>query len=149
MRLLVVFFALAVLMAGSVVALQAGLEDGGEEYEIVNETWTPDAGNVTVLDESNRPGAFYDPTVMVYDETGAEVDKGDDYLWYDENGTVQAVTGGQLDGDTSANITYSFSQTTEQQRRFVALLGQVPRAVGLALPIGVVIAFLAFARGGG
>lgn len=149
MRLLLVFFALAIVMMGTTVAIQAGLEDAKDDITVHNETFTPDAGNITTLANSNIRGAFYKPTVDVYDSNGKEVDPGDDYEWIAENGTVRAIVGGKLDGEPSANITYTYTTTTERQRRIADMLGYVPQAVGLALPLGALIALLAFARGGG
>jgi len=146
-RSVVAVLALVILATAGVWGLQASLETAGQDQTVVNETWTPTAGSVTTLDESNRDGAYYDHNVTVYDTSGAEVDRGDDYRWYPGNGTVEAVAGGELDGDRSANITYGYQQTTGEQRAIAAALGRIPQFIGLIIPVAAVVLFLAFLRG--
>lgn len=146
-RIILVFVALAVIATVGVAGLQAGLESAGEDTVISNESWTPDAGNVTTLEESSRAGAYYSHNVTVYDETGAEMDYGTDYIWYSDNGTVKALVGGGLDGDASAKITYGYQQTTAEQRNMAGMLGHIPQFAGLALPLGAVLLLFAIIRG--
>lgn len=146
-RIVIAFIALAILASVGVAGLQSSLETAGEDYDIENETWTPDPGSVTELDNSNRAGAYYAENVTVYNESDVEMDAGDDYRWHSSNGTVEALAGGDLDGDSSATITYRFQQTTEDQRQFASLLGQVPRMMGFALPLGAVMFLFVLLRG--
>lgn len=146
-RVALAFIALAVIATVAVAGLQAGLESAGENELVVNETFTPDAGNVTQLDESNRTGAYYAENVTVYDENGTEMDAGTDYTWFAGNGTVKTLTGGALEGDSDATITYAYQQTTAEQRQMAALLGQLPRVIGFALPIGALFVLFVFLRG--
>jgi len=132
-------------MAG-VAAYQASLAEAGEDYAVTNETWTPDAGNVTALEESNRNGVYYSENVSVY-ESGQELDAGTDYRWFSDNGTIKALAGGQLDGAVSANITYEYQVTTAAQRDLAGVAGQVPRMAGLALPLGALLFLLLLVRG--
>lgn len=145
-RVILAVLCIGILASMAVVGLQAGLEDAGEDFTVDNETWTPDAGNVTTLDESNRNGAYYGETVDVWDENGNLTEEGADYEWYAGNGTVKALSGGALDGDTSATITYSYQQTTAEQRQMASLLGQLPRMMGFALPIGAFLFLLFLVR---
>lgn len=147
MRVIIAALAIAILAIVGSVALEAALENAGEDNTISNETWTPNAGNVTELDDSNRNGAYYSHNVSVYDSTGTEVAPGDDYEWFTGNGTVKAVTGGALDGESSANITYSYQQTTEEHRTLAALLGRMPQLMGMALPVFLIVGLLAILRG--
>lgn len=148
MRIVLAFFAIAILSMVAISGIQAGLEDAGEDRQIENETWTPDAGTVTELEESNREGAYYADRVNVYNATGVKVDEGSDYEWFEGNGTVKALTGGELDGESEATITYEFQQTTKEQREMAGMLSHVPQAMGIALPFGALVALLVFARGG-
>lgn len=148
MRIILAFLAIAILSMTAITGIQASLEDAGDDREIENETWTPDPGNVTALDESNREGAYYSDRVTVYNATGVEVDAGADYEWYSGNGTVKAISGGKLDGESEATITYGFQQTTEEHRQMAGLLSHVPQAMGMALPLGALIVLFVFARGG-
>lgn len=146
-RAVVALLALVILSIGGVYATQAALENAGEDHTVTNETWTPDAGNVTTLEESNRDGAYYNTNVTVYDENGTEMDAGTDYEWFVGNGTVKALVGGDLEGDADATITYKFQQTTEEQRALAATLAEIPGMLGLILPVGLVVFFFAFLRG--
>lgn len=148
MRLILAFFAIAILAMVALAGVQASLEDAGDDRMIENETWTPNAGTVTELEESNRKGAYYADRVNVYNATGVEMDAGSDYEWFVENGTVKALTGGELDGETEATITYEFQQTTKEQREMAGMISHVPQAMGMALPLGALLALLIFARGG-
>lgn len=132
---------------GGLATFQAGLELAGEDQTIENETWTPDPGNVTALDESNRDGAYYTDNVSVYGEMGGEMEYGSDYIWYAGNGTVQAVQGGDLDGDAEATITYGYQQTTAEQRSLTELAAQVPRGFGFFVLFIPVLLLLLFVTG--
>lgn len=141
-RVVVAVAILAVLAIGATLVFQGALESGAERTDNVNETWTPSAGSVTTLDDSNLSRAYYDRNVTVYDELGDEVERGTDYEWFQTNGTVKAVSGGELDGDSSANITYGYDRASEDQQNMVALLSELPTVLALALP--VVLVFLLF-----
>lgn len=147
-RVVLAFVAIAILSMAGVSAYQAGLADAGEDYVVTNETWTPDAGNVTTLEESNRSGVYYSENVTVYDENGSVMDAGTDYRWFTDNGTVTALAGGGLDGDSTAKISYAYQVTTKSQRDLAGLAGEIPRVAGLALPFGALLFLLFLVRGG-
>jgi len=140
-RAIAAMFALLIVAFGGVYATQAALEGAGDNIFVENETWTPSAGSVTVLDDSEQTGAYYDTNVTVRDENDTVVDVGTDYEWFSGNGTVKALSGGELDGDANASITYGYSQTTGEQRAFAGLLGDLSAYVGLVAPafLGVLI----------
>jgi len=146
-RAILAVIAIAILASTAVYGLQAGLETAGEDHTNTNETWTPDAGNVTTLDDSNRTGAYYDKNVTVYDENDTLMDPGTDYEWYPGNGTIKTLTSGGLDNDSDALITYQYQQTTREQRQFARVLSHIPQLMGLALPLGALLVFLLFIRG--
>lgn len=127
-----------------VSGLEAALASGGDAVTVENETWTPDSGTVTQLDDSNQTGAFYDESVTVRDENGTLSDEGTDYEWFESNGTVKALSGGNLDGDSSATITYEYQQTSDEERALAGLLAWTPRLLGLVIPAFVVVLFLLF-----
>jgi hypothetical protein len=146
-RIVLMMIALAVFATVGVAGFQAGLENAGEDQLVVNETWTPDAGNVTTLDESNRDGAYYSENVTVFDENETEMEAGTDYRWFGANGTIKALAGGSLDGDSEATVSYSYQQTTETQRSMATILAAIPQLAGLALPIGALFVLLLFIKG--
>lgn len=143
-RAVAAILAVIILAMVGVSGLEAALASGGDPVTVENETWTPDPGNVTQLDDSNQTGAYYDESVTVRDENGNLSEEGTDYEWFTANGTVKALSGGNLDGDTSATITYGYQQTSEEERALAGLLAWTPRLLGLVIPAFVVILFLLF-----
>lgn len=148
MRLVFALFAIAILAMMGLAGYQAALENAGEDRTVTNETWTPDAGNITELDDSKINGAYYDDEVDVYNDTGVPVDEGSDYEWFPTNGTVKAVTGGALDGEASATITYSYQETTGEERNVTALLAHQPQFMGYLLFVLLFLVFVGVLRGG-
>jgi len=146
-RAIAAIFVLLLVAVGGVYGLQTALEDAGENELVVNESWTPNAGSITVLDESERTGAYYANDTVVYGENDTEMDRGDDYEWFDTNGTVKAVVGGDLDGDSTALITYAYQQTTGEQRQLTAMLSNIPTSVGLIFPAFVFVVAILLLRG--
>lgn len=147
-RAIVAALALVVLAIGGAYMVEASLESAGDDTTITDESFTPSAGVVISLDESQRDGAYYSHNVTVYDENSTEMDPGTDYTWFVGNGTIKPLVGGDLANDASATITYGYQQTTERERSAAVLLSYIPQLLGLAIPaIGLVI-FLAFLRGG-
>lgn len=140
--------ALAILASTAIAGYQAALETAGDDTTITNETWTPDPGNVTTLDDSTQTGAYYTDAVDVYNDTGTPVDPDTDYTWFPGNGTIKTTAGGALDGEPSATITYSYQQTTASQREFTGLLSQLPTFMGLILPLAMLLFFFNLLRGG-
>lgn len=144
----VVSLILLVLVAFvGVYGLQAALAEAGEDRVVENETWTPDAGNWTELEESNRTGAYYADSVDVYDENGTLVEAGQDYEWSATNGSIKALVGGELDGDANATISYEYQQTTQEQRDLAGLAAIMPRIVGVVIVAVGFLLFLLFING--
>lgn len=113
MRALIILLAVAMLVLVGAAAANSALTTAGQHETIVNETFTPDSGNITTLNQSNRVDCcIYDRTVTVYDEKGSLAVNQTDYRWYPSNGTIKTLSGGELDGDNSATITYGFSTPT-------------------------------------
>lgn len=138
MRALIAIIALVVLAAMGVWGVQASIMTAAEDRTVQNETFTPDAGNITALEHSTQDHTWYGKNVTVYDENGTLMDYGDDYLWFQTNGTLKTVVGGGLDGDTEGKVTYSYSQTTEEQRELAQIPSLIPTILAVvvfALPL--------------
>jgi len=146
-RVVIALIAVGILAATATYAYGETYQTAGDDTVISGETWTPTAGSVTTLDESNRDGVFYNDTVVVRDQNGNLSRAGTDYEWYAGNGTVKALAGGNLDGDTSASISYRFEEPSRDAERSLAVLSQLPRMMGLALPLATVFVLLLFVRG--
>lgn len=139
---------IALLAVGAVFAFSVTLEASGTDHTVDNESWTPDAGSVTELDNSYRTGAHFSDDVIVRDENGTLASEGEDFSWDSVNGTVTALQGGMLEGDSSATISYAFAQTSQQQRDLAAVLAIVPDVVGALVILVPVLMVLAIIRGG-
>lgn len=147
MRIVLLAFGLFVIAIVGVAMLQSGLITGGDDITNVNESWTPNAGSVTQLDDSELDNAYYDNETTVYNTSGTdavEMTEGTDYEWIETNGTVKALTGGGLDGASEATITYSYQLTTDEEERIAGMLAQIPRVVGVALPVLALLFLLLF-----
>lgn len=148
MRVAFLLLALAVIGIVGVQTFQTGLADAGDDVEIDGETFEPDAGNVTQLEQSDRSGVYYDATVTVTDENGNQSIAGTDYRWNQTNGTITTLAGGNLEGDSQATIDYGYEAPNDTQQGMAALLSQIPTTIGFLLPAGLVLVLLAIVRGG-
>lgn len=122
---------LAIMLAAGVGAVSSADQSAQQAITIENETWSPDPGSVTTLDESNREYAEYDATVTVRDENGTNSAADADYRWYQSNGTVMALSGGNLDGDASAVITYGYDQSSAEQDMIATTTAQLAGVSGI------------------
>lgn len=147
MRMLFMLLILAIFTASAVPALSATLNEAGDDRLVTNETWSPSAGSVTTLERSNLDNTVYDDDVVVRDDGNNRTYEGDDYVWFESNGTVKAVAGGELDGDSSATISYAYQTTTAEQRGFAAMFAQIPNVMGMALPVFALLFLLVVVRG--
>lgn len=144
MRIVLLAFGLFVIAIVGVAMLQSGLITGGDDITNVNESWTPNAGSVTQLDDSELDNAYYDNETTVYNSTDVEMAEGSDYEWIESNGTVKALTGGDLAGEPNATITYSYQLTTDEEERIAGMLAQIPRVAGVVLPVLALLFLLLF-----
>jgi hypothetical protein len=145
MRAVIALLAIAVIAMGALVGFQAALADNASLSTVENETWTPDAGNVTTLNKSNLDAADYNETVTVRDSSGTVMSNETDYTWFDSNGTVKALTGGGLDGESEATISYGYERAPDAQVEMAQLMALIPNSAGALLPIiGLVFLLLLF-----
>lgn len=139
--------AIAVIAIFGIQGMSFAFEDSGRDVDISGESWSPDAGNVTILDKSEISDAYYDENVTVKDDGGKTMDYGSDYIWHQNNGTVFTVSGGELDGSPSATIDYGYDRVNEQQKSLASLSGGVLQVLPPMLFIGLLALFVAFIRG--
>jgi len=135
MRAVIALLAIGIIAMGALVGVNAALGDNERTTSVTEESWTPDPGNVTTLNKSNIDAATYNESVEVYDSNMNPVKAGDDYVWFEENGTVQAVEGGTLDGEPEAFITYSYTSPPVEQLRMANLMSLIPNSAGVLLPV--------------
>lgn len=147
-RALVALLGLAIVIMVALMGAQAALSDAGADIDIVNETWTPNAGTFVALNHSNLPNASYDAQITVRDENSTLMDQDQDYVWNDTDGTIKAVAGGGLDGDANATITYAYQQSTEEQRTLATGIATLFGALGKILPMVAIIVVLLMLKGG-
>lgn len=148
MRVILAGIAIAIFAMVALLGFNAALADNLDTYTNTNESFTPDAGNVTELEDSNLQAADYNDTVTVYNASNVTMTDGADYEWFDENGTLKTLAGGDLANDTTGYITYSYQRPPADQVMLSNILAQIPRAMGFALPLFAVLFLLALLRGG-
>jgi hypothetical protein len=147
-RVVGVFLALAILAATAVFGIQGALAGAGDRQQIDGETFTPVVGSAVSLERSNLGAdVYYNDSVAVVDENGDTAYEGRDYRWLERNGTIVALAGGNLDGDSSATVDYDYRRTTQTQQELAALASQVPRSISYILPLGFVLGGLLAIRG--
>jgi hypothetical protein len=147
MRLILGLLIIAIFGLVVLGGTQAALTSAAESFTNTNETWTPNAGSVTALDDSKLDGADYEETVTVYNSSDVLMSNQTDYTWFAGNGTIKALSGGDLDGEASATVSYNYTRPPADARRAGTIAAQLPRLMGaLALLIPVVL-FFALIRG--
>lgn len=147
MNRVIAFVLFGILAIGGIFAITPAFQAAGEDITNVNETFqNPTGGDVIQLEDSDRTGAYYDDEVSVFDETGAEMEAGTDYEWFQTNGTLKVLSGGDLAGDDNGTITYGYDQTTETQRQQATVLGYL---LGMVEPllVGATIVMALFVLG--
>lgn len=146
-RAVVAILGLVVVGFLAVQGLDAGLATAGDTRDIDSESWTPNAGSITDLANSNLENAYYTDQVEVFDSNDNRMVDGDDYIWYEQNGTIKTVTGGDLDGESSATINYEFQITSENDRAIGKALSVLPRFIEVGILLGGAILLLLFLKG--
>lgn len=147
LRAVIALMAIGIVAMGALVGFNAALADNASLSTVENETWTPDPGNVTTLNESNLDGADYNETVTVRDSSGTEMSNETDYTWFDGNGTVKALEDGGLDGEEEATISYGYERAPEEQVEMAQLMALIPNSVGVLVPIIGLVFLLLLLKG--
>lgn len=144
-RAMVGFLVVAMLLVAGASAMSTSFQDSGQYQAVTNESFEPTGGAVSTLAESDRDDVLYNRSATVYDVSGATdtvASEPEDYTWFEGNGTVLINETGSLAGDSSANISYTYFDSTAEAIRIHQLSSQIPRLFGLLLPLGIVMAFL-------
>ena len=115
----------------------------GEQQVILNETWIPNTASATNLVQSNLAGVIYDPNPVVK-TNGTTTPKiltveGIDYKYYNNNGTVQAIAGGKLDGLSNASINYAYVAPSKAAQTQLTMLAGVIQSLGSILPLLLIV----------
>ena len=115
----------------------------GEQQVILNETWIPNTAAATNLVQSNLAGVIYDPDPVVK-TNGTTTPKiltveGIDYKYYNNNGTVQAIAGGKLDGLSNASIDYAYVAPSKAAQTQLTMLAGVIQSLGSILPLLLIV----------
>lgn len=143
------FVAVLILLFAGAAAVDAihgrTVRATGDGTTITNETWQPNEGNVTILDESNRGDAVYDRNVTVR-QGGTVYAEAGNYSWIVSNGTIRTLNGTQLNTSQSATISYGYHTPTQGQQ-LTERVGAIPIRAGSAalLALAFSIAMLAAA----
>lgn len=138
---IVAVIALALLVVGGTAAIDAAETQSADQFSVQNESWTPDAGNWTTLDDSNLDVRYSD-RVTVRDENDTRMFRSDDYEWNSTDGRVKAVDGGRLENDSAANISYDYAKPTPFQESLAGLFGSGFDVAGLLVMFVLVLTVL-------
>ena len=146
-RMMFAVVAVAILLVGATGALGYATYEGGDETEVVNETFQPGDNQTIELDHSNTPNAVYKPSVNVTDVNDTVVYEPEgNYTWNDGNGTIFVEGNSDLSNETDAHITYSFSETNQEAYAIMTMFARITE-FGDALVVALVAAtVLAAAR---
>jgi len=146
-RAIVAIFGIILVGGVAVWGLQAAAADAGQQTTINEETFTATAGEVTALEHSGLDNTYYSETVTVRDGNNDLVDPGEDYIWFEGNGTIKTVAGGALDGTSGPSITYSYQTTTSDQQALIGIMSMLPNILGVLTPLLGVAILLLFLKG--
>lgn len=131
---------LVVILIAGAAAIQYAYEGAHQRVSATNESWTADLDAWTTLEHSNTEDAIYDETVTVRDNTSTVLEAGTDYEWSTENGSVMAISGGELAQGENATISYGLEQPTKESSALYAMITGIANP---GIPIVGVLALLA------
>jgi hypothetical protein len=146
-KLIVTAVAVALVVAGGIVAVDAGVAETGELRTFSETASNPTAGTTLTLNQSNLDSVRYVPVdaLTVTDENGTLMIPGEDFSYDRANGTITPLAGGRLAGDSSASVEYGLRMVTSQQEdvsAFGAGVGETATAVMFVTVIAFVVAGL-------
>jgi hypothetical protein len=147
MERLIALIAIALLVVVGAQAVDQSVRATNPVTTVENESFVPDGGNVTALDDSELANAQYNSTADVYvndSGTTVAVNSSGNYTWIQDNGTVRTTDQSYLDGFSSANTTYGYVTVSDRQRGLAtAIAGVMGAAQWLVLVLGVGLVFMA------
>lgn len=112
-RMLVGIVGLTLILLVGGIVVQGAYDRSGKLYQIDDETITGNPSldpGVYTLDNSNIADAHYRETVTVTNSTGTVIMVEDqDYIWHENNGTIEVIAGGRLDGSDQMVVDYKFT----------------------------------------
>jgi len=122
--------ALVLILGIGAIAFAPAYEAGGERVSVANESLTVDYDTNQSVDES---GLRYDSTVTVRNASGVELNRGTDYEWDADNGTVAFANSSATSGGDEATITYAYRRATDQGRTIAGVLSGLGQFLTWAL----------------
>lgn len=113
----------AIMIVGGAAMAQVAFEDTGDLQSFSEGFNASSTGDLVVLNQSNREGVYYQDTVNVTNESGSLMIDGQDYEWYEDNGTLEVLSTDLT--NTNATIQYGYRVPSEQQRNVSGYLGSI------------------------
>lgn len=113
----------AIVVVGGAAMAQFAYEDTGDLQSQTESFNASNEGDLVILNESNRQGVFYGDTANVTNESGELMLEGQDYEWFESNGTLQ-VQSQSLVNDT-ATVDYNYRIPSQQQTQMASFLAQI------------------------
>jgi len=126
----IITVSLALVIVGALfIPLVQTVDSNSGETQVVNESVTADVGNYVDLDGYD----IVSGSVTVYNSTGDVQTEDSDYEIGYDNGSIKAVSGGDITDGNTIQVTYNYSQTS----------GTVTTVANL-IPLMILVAVLAF-----
>lgn len=154
-RRYVVAVAIFVLFVGGAFTIYAAAdaaEDSAaqEPDEVVNESINQQVDIWQFVDKATVDStAGFNESVTVYNSSGTELTKGDDYLWNASSGTINYQNTASVTDGATGNITYTYFENTEDVKALDSVIDPLVTFVGnapiLLAGFGFIIVFLVIA----
>lgn len=140
--------AVALIVAGGVAAVDQGIAETGQQASFSEKFNPPSSQAVTVLDQSQLDSVRYFSVqnVTVTGNTGTLMIPGEDFEWNRNNGTITTLSGGRLAGQSSANISYGYRITADNQKAVGQLAADGAEVSGILVFVVVVAAVVVSIR---
>lgn len=135
----------ALVLLGGGIGVQYSMQEAGTQHNYTEEFDTGTVGSTVTFNESNIDRVYYTERVTVTNESGENMLEGDDFEWYQENGTLK-VSSSDLANNVNAQIDYSLRNPTDSQHTFATILGNIYQS-GAYIPMLVILALVFLAIG--
>ncbi len=145
----VIIVALFLLLGLTVYSQVSETIPRNKQTTVTNETFTTSEGSFVALENDY----LVEGSEVVYNSTGAEMTKGDDYEMDYEDGEIKDLTSGDLSDSSEAEVTYDYEHRWEASQTAsdniasgFDLMSILPIVLGATVILGLIINFGNFNR---
>lgn len=146
---IIVFGGLAIIMIGSVGAVEVAFQDaalGSQESIEVNDSFTPDHDTTHEFDDSNGDGYVYvssDDVTVTQGGDSIDAAEGENWEWNRADGTLYVPDGSDLNESDDATIEFEYAEATDEQQLNRDLGLVAPQSGGVLVEVGGAVMLLA------